>query len=102
MSLPKFIITLDGHFRLGMVDQHKELLQAGDQCIGGGYYRFDYVSNRLMLSGYSYDFGQPKWHLLDVIRIPAVYRGLRLIYQYEDGFHDDIDITDQLPTEYYD
>ena len=41
MNLPKFIITLNGVFRLGMVNQHKDLLKPGDQCIGGGYYRFD-------------------------------------------------------------
>ena len=34
MTLPKFIITMDGHFRMGMVGQHKELLKPGDQCIG--------------------------------------------------------------------
>ena len=34
MTLPKFIITLDGTLRLGMVNQHKELLKSGDQCIG--------------------------------------------------------------------
>ena len=39
MALPKFIITTDGVFRLGMVNQHKELLKPGDQCIGGGYWR---------------------------------------------------------------
>lgn len=37
MKLPKFIITMDGVFRLGMVDQHKHLLKPGDQCIGGGH-----------------------------------------------------------------
>ena len=37
MTLPKFIITMDGVFRLGMVNQHKDLLKPGDQCIGGGF-----------------------------------------------------------------
>jgi len=46
MALPKFIITMDGVFRLGMVNQHKDLLKPGDQCIGGGYYHFDYTTNR--------------------------------------------------------
>ena len=41
MTLPKFIITMDGFFRLGMVNQHKDLLKPGDQCIGGGYVRKD-------------------------------------------------------------
>ena len=45
MTLPKFIITMDGYFRLGMVNQHKDLLKPGDSCLGGGYYHFDYTSN---------------------------------------------------------
>ena len=35
---------MDGYFRLGMVNQHKDLLKPGDQCIGGGYYQFDWTS----------------------------------------------------------
>ena len=35
MTLPKFIITIDGVFRLGQVNQHKHLLKQGDQCLGG-------------------------------------------------------------------
>ena len=31
-----------------MVNQHKDLLKPGDQCIGGGYYHFDFVSNRII------------------------------------------------------
>ena len=50
MKLPKFIITMNGVFRLGMVDQHKYLLKPGDQCIGGGYYTFDFVSNTCISS----------------------------------------------------
>ena len=34
MTQPKFIITLDGVFRLGMVNQHKDLLKPGDLCSG--------------------------------------------------------------------
>ena len=60
MNLPKFIITLDGYFRFGQVNQHKHLLKPGDQCIGGGYYHFDFVSNRILLDRESYDFGRPK------------------------------------------
>ena len=56
---------MDGHFRLGMVGQHKDLLKPGDQCIGGGYYQFDWTSNRLVLDRASYDFGRPRWHLLE-------------------------------------
>ena len=80
MTLPKFVITMDGVFRLGMVNQHKDLLKPGDQCIGGGYYHFDFVSNRIILDRSSYDFGKPKW----------------------DGFHDDFNVSDELAIEYYD
>ena len=31
MTLPKFIICMDGTFRLGMVDQHKHLLKPGKE-----------------------------------------------------------------------
>ena len=102
MALPKFIITMDGVFRLGMVNQHKDLLKPGDQCVGGGYYHFDYTTNRILLDRESYDFGRPKWHLLDTLKVPSVYRGLRLIYTYDDGFHDDFNVSEELKIEYYD
>jgi len=102
MNLPKFIITMDGYFRLGMVNQHKDLLRPGEQCIGGGYYTFDYVSNRIVLDRSSYDFGKPKWHLLDMLKVPSTYRGLQLVYVYDDGFHDDINVSEMLTITYYD
>lgn len=52
---PKFIICSNGNFRIGFVDQHKDLLQPGDQCIGGGYWEIDPVGMRLILTGHSYD-----------------------------------------------
>lgn len=98
MTQPKFIITQDGYFRLGMVYQYKDLLLAGDQCIGGGYYRFDYVSNDRS----SYDFGKPKWYLLNTLKVPSVYRNLRIVYLYDDGYHNDFNVSDKLRVEYYD
>lgn len=94
MTQPKFIITIDGVFRLGQVNQHKHLLKPGDQCIGGGYYHFDFVSNRIILDRESYDFGRPKWHLLEMLKVPSTYRGMRIVYKYDDGFHDDFNISD--------
>ena len=102
MNLPKFIITMDGYFRLGMVNQHKHLLKRGDLCIGGGYYVFDSVSNRIILDRGSYDFGRPKWHLLDVLKVPSSYHGMRIVYKYDDDFHDDFKVSEELPIEYYD
>ena len=101
MALPKFIITMDGFLRLGMVNQHKELLIGDDECIGGGYYQFDWVSHRLVLDRFSYDFGRPRWHLLDTLKVPIQYRGLRIVYLYNDGFHEDYIVSDELGIEYY-
>ena len=113
MMLPKFIISMErlrvgernsgiGVLRLGMVRQHRDLLKPGDQCIGGGYYTFDFVFNRIILDRSSYDFGRPKWHLLESLKIPSTYRGLQLIYKYDDGFHDDFNVSGELQIEYYD
>ena len=93
---------MDGHLRIGMVNQHKDLLKPGDQCIGGGYYYVDYTSNRIILDRSSYDFGKPKWHLLDHLVIPSAYRGMRLVYQYDDNYHDDFDVSEKLTIMYED
>ena len=100
--LPKFIITMDGFFRLGMVGLHKDLLQPGDQCIGGGYYRFDYVSNQIILDRESFDFGKPKWHLLEALKVPSSYKGMRLVYKYDDKLLDDFNVSEELKIAYYD
>ena len=71
MTLPKFIITMDGYFRLGMVNQHKDLLKPGDSW----------------------------WYLLEVLKVPSVYRGLQLVYFYDDR---EFDVSQELQIEYYD
>lgn len=101
MSLPKFIITIDGVLRLGIVNQHRDLLKPGDQCIGGGYYSFDFVSNRIILDRSSYDFGKPKWHLLERLKVPSVYKGLRIVYISDDGYLGDFNVSEELKIEYY-
>ena len=101
MTLPKFIITMDGVFRLGMVELHKDLLKPGDQCIGGGYYSFDYVSNQIILDRESYDFGKPKWHLLETLKVSSAYKGMRLIYKYDDNCQNDFNVSEELRIEYF-
>ena len=100
MALPKFIITMDGYLRLGIVNQHKDLLKGNGQCIGGGYYQFDWTSNRLLLDRASYDFGRPRWHLLETLKVPEAYRALRIVYCYDDD-HEDFIVCDELKIEYY-
>ncbi len=86
----KFIITSEGRFRYGNVNLHRELLQGNEDCLGGGFYEFDYIRNRLELSGRSYDYGRPCWGALDVLLMPAAFRGLDISY-------DDIPLQDFVP-----
>ncbi|MCF0204816.1 MAG: hypothetical protein HUK12_05930 [Muribaculaceae bacterium] len=79
----KFIITSEGNFRYGDVRMHKDLLLPRDICLGGGYYEFDYVSNRLLLSGKSFDYGKPKWHYAYHLLVPQELRGLTILYEGE-------------------
>jgi hypothetical protein len=96
---PKFIITDEGILRLGYVHMHKDLLQPGDRCIGGGFWSVDYVSNRLVLSGKSYDYGKPKWHYLDKLSVPEEYKGLTIVYE-GDSLADSCNVSEMLPTEW--
>ena len=100
----KFIITAGGYLRLGEVNMHKDLLQAGDVCLGGGLYRFDYINARILLDGMSYDFGRPRWHLLEedavTLKVPAMYKGLSLVYEYHNHYDDDYVVAQHLKVEY--
>ena len=110
MTLPKFILAIGGHlslsgqstsrsvafFRMGMVNQHVDLLKPGEQCLGGGYYSIDYTTNTIILDRSSYDFGRPRWHLIDTLAIPTAYQGMRLVYRYDDRYHDDFDVSGSL------
>ena len=95
MTYPKFIITKEGYFRLGMVNLHKHLIEQGDHCLGGGFYQFDYASSRILLEGESYDYGPPLWDMIDVLKVPSVYRGMQIVYQYRYESQDDLVVTDE-------
>lgn len=97
----KFILTSDGYLRLGVVKMHKDLLQECDICIGGGFYQFDYASGRLLLDRESFDFGKPRWHLLDgKLKVPKEYRGLHIVYDYDDRYSDILDVSREFSIEY--
>jgi len=91
--MQKFIITGDGTFKYGDVTMHRDLLEAGETCLGGGFYAFDYVSSRLLLTGRSYDYGKPRWNRIDVLKMPAPFAGLSILYE-------GIDITLLVTVEY--
>ena len=59
----------------------------------------NYVANRIILDRRSYDFGRPKWHLLDSLKVPATYRGMQIIYKFDD-YRDDFLVSEELQIEY--
>ena len=100
MEQPKFILTSSNYLRLGMVHQHKNLLYPGERCYGGGYYEFDHLSNRLILTGTSYDFGRPKWERFATLYVPEAFRGLRIIYRTRSNGEGDFIVNDEIQIEY--
>lgn len=84
---------------MGMVTLHRDLLLAHEQCLGGGFYEFDYVGNRLILSGKSFDYGPPRWGKIEVLKVPEAYRGMGIVYR--DSWGDEINLTDHFAIKYY-
>lgn len=99
MKHPKFIITSGGHLRLGLVTLHRDLLMPHEQCLGGGFYEFDYVGNRLLLSGKSFDYGPPRWGKIAVLLVPENLRGLPVIYRDPHG--GELNLTQECKIGYY-
>ncbi len=99
MIHPKFIITNQGCLRLGAVTLHRDLLMAHEQCWGGGFYEFDYVTNQLLLSGKSFDFGPPQWSKISVLQMPESLRGISVIYR--DRWGDEFNLNTRFTIKYY-
>ena len=98
---PKFILTLDGHLRIGSVQMHKDLLVPNDTCIGGGFWEIDPISMKLLLSGKSYVYGKPKWNFVTgKLYDPKDYEGLRIEYN-GDSFVDYVNVSEQFEISYY-
>lgn len=81
MAYPKFIITQDGFLRLGMVTLHHHLLEAGDVCLGGGYWTINHFSQEVELSGTSSDYGPPQWHRIAHLHLPEGYEGYTFVWK---------------------
>ena len=99
MEHPKFIITSGGHLRLGMVTLHRDLLMHHEQCLGGGFYEYDYAGNVLILSGKSFDYGPPRWGKVEVLLVPEAYRNVSIVYRDLRG--DELNITGNFTIKYY-
>lgn len=82
-----------------MVTLHRDLLMGHEQCLGGGFYEFDYVGNGLVLSGKSFDYGPPRWSKVDVLLVPESLRGAAIVYR--DLRDEEIDVTKDFTIKYY-
>ena len=99
MEHPKFIITSGGHLRLGLVTLHRDLLMPHEDCLGGGFYEFDYANNVLILSGKSFDYGVPRWGKINELLVPEAYRGIPIVYR--DAWGDELNLTNHFNIRYY-
>jgi len=94
VAYPKFIITSDGHLRLGMVTLHRHLLEHGDTCLGGGYWNVNHYAMQMELSGASSDYGKPQWHRIDKVILPRDYQGYTFTWLINGKQHP---LTEMLP-----
>ena len=85
--------------RLGMVTLHRDLLMPHEHCIGGGFYEYDYVGNRLLLSGKSFDYGPPRWGKVESLHLPEAYRDVPIIYRDPHGT--ELNLHTEFPINYY-
>lgn len=99
MEHPKFIITNSGYLRLGMVTLHRDLLMRHEQCLGGGFYEFDYAGEKLILSGKSFDYGPPRWNKVETLKVSEAYHGVPIIYRDHCG--EELNITNLFTITYY-
>lgn len=97
---PKFILTKEGILRLGEARRHCELLRQGETCIGGGYYRLDYLQHRLLLSGASSEYGEPQWEKAGHIRVSPFYQGMEITYTSWDRWKETFPVSERLDITY--
>ena len=84
---------------MGMVTLHRDLLMPHEECLGGGFYEYDYASNMLILSGKSFDYGMPRWGKVTVLQVPEAYRGVPIVYR--DYWDNELNITNDITIKYY-
>ena len=82
-----------------MVTLHRDLLMPHEQCLGGGFYEYDYVGNRLLLSGKSFDYGPPRWSKVDVLHVPEAFRDVPILYRDYHGT--ELNLITEFAINYY-
>lgn len=77
MRVNKFILVErnDGaELRLGCVENHADLLRAGEKCLGGGFFKVSDALKRVVMWDKSHDFGYPDFSRRTVLP-DGRYRG---------------------------
>lgn len=96
----KFVITTDGDLRMGDVRMHRDLLRPGDVCLGGGFYRFDYVNKLVVLDRESYDYGRPQWSKIASqgvrLKVSREYEGFGFVWQQGNQHVESVDLAEWL------
>ena len=59
---------------------HRHLIEAGDVCLGGGFWRVNHATRQLELSGSSSDYGAPQWHRVSRVIMPEGYEGYSFVW----------------------
>lgn len=74
--------TADGILRIGNPIYHKDLVRDNEICLGGGDWEVNKDDNEMILSGYSGDFGVPRFGQVKNILIDAELKQYKMTYFY--------------------
>lgn len=91
---------ISAELRFGDVIYHKELLNPDENCLGGGL--FEVESNKLIMSGCSFDYGYPGFQMEGLkITCPQEYIKDEMIYTmksepYPYNQEEDINVKELL------
>lgn len=99
MEHPISIVTSCGHQRLGMATLLLGLLMQHKECMWGGFYEYDCASNRLILSGKSFDYDPPRWNKVMALQVPDAYRNVPIVYR--DHWGNELYFTRDMNIKYY-
>ena len=74
--------TVDAILRIGNPIYHKDLVRDNEICLGGGNWDVNKENNEMTLTGYSGDFGVPRFEYAKNILIDAKFKKYQITYFY--------------------
>ena len=98
---PKYIIVTNpgeynGFLRMGYAWNHRDLIIGYEKVHGGGWYDRDDNARKIVLYGFSVDYGDPDFNFLD--RIPKEFQDYKFyrcndIYYQKGDYAEEIDLS---------